>query len=124
MTPNEAKEWRKVLSPTEIEQILIEYDAIKQGVCARILGVPTGSKHWVRRSHAAAERLVKCEHTALTLIRVLENQMEMARFQIKTSDIRCSNCEGQGELPETLPDNEEGEKRSCVICKGTGRKWL
>lgn len=112
MTDEEAKGWLDNLPRDRQLEILKEYHALKEGLCARILGVATGSEWWVQASIERATQLRKFEALFRKLTHAISEGLEDAVWSVRQS--KCWNCLGRKEI----------NGHSCVICKGTGLTYL
>ncbi len=109
MNIDEAKDWLDQMSEEQQVQIIKDHHQLKQELCAKILGVPTGCDDWVNRSLKRAVNLRSCEHHLRVLITGTSTLLEQAKWDTFIEE--CSNCQGTKRV--------QGEP--CCSCQGTGR---
>lgn len=112
ITDKEAAGWLDNLTREQQIEILKQFHAVKEGVCARVLGVATASDWWVQAATERAEQLRTVESCYNTLVHGLRETLEETTW--RTQVRKCFNCLGK----KTVGDH------SCVICKGTGIRYL
>lgn len=86
--------------------MVIEYHALRQGLCANTLSIPTGANDWVSRSIDRAMHLRNCETQLRILYHEVSAAFEKAKWETKITE--CFNCRGEGTV--------NGE--TCCICMG------
>lgn len=107
VTDKEADEWIGNMKPEQIRKIVQEWHALKQGLCAQILLIPTGCDDWVSRAIAAGNRLRRAENALRKLVGEIESSCIGARNEVRNTT--CTNCMGSGETGG----------HSCCVCHGT-----
>ena len=112
ITDKEADQWIAGMKPEAIRKIVQEYHALKQGLCDRVLLVPTGADDWVDRAIAAGGRIKECELQLRKFVNTVETACIDARFGVQGTT--CTSCMGSG----VVSDN------SCCSCAGTGIRRL
>jgi hypothetical protein len=116
MTRDEAKRWLKGMDEDKLISMVLEYDTMKQALCAQTLSIPTGTDDWLDRSLRRAEQLRECEAQLRALIHTTTAALEQAAWRV---NIRvCTNCMGR------KTTGKGADEHSCVICDGTGLRRL
>ena len=113
ITDQEADRWIAGMKPEQIRVMIQEHHALKQGLCAQILSVPTGADDWVDRALTAGRRSKQCEWTLRKLLSVVEVACVDARENGR--ETTCMNCRGSGVVRDDV---------SCSMCRGTGARSL
>jgi hypothetical protein len=116
MTEKEAKGWLDHMDEPKLIKMIMEYDTMKQALCARTLSIPTGTDDWLERSILRAQQLRECEIQLRVLINTTSAALEQASWMslIRT----CTNCMGR------KTTGKGDEECSCAICGGTGLRRL
>ena len=113
ITDQHAKEWLEHLSKDELIQLLKEHTELKQGLCAQVLHVPTGTDNWVQRAIRRGIELYDNECRFRKLTYKMSEMLLDAKTRTRIEE--CINCSGTGQVTE---------EETCSICKGTGRRPL
>ncbi len=105
----DAERWLDGLEREGLITLIAEFYALKQNLCAQVLGIPTGTSDWVDRAIEQAENLRKRSNL---LYRIIHRGLaELQEAQEVLLSEKCPNCRG-----EKTVGNE-----TCVICHGLGR---
>lgn len=116
MTEKETSEWLDDLSKPEnrekLVQILQEYYTLRNHICERVIGVPTGAADWIKRAVHRAHKLRDIEHSYRRLVRSVTDAVEESTWT--TKETICTNCMGRGLV--------NGD--SCCCCSGTGARHI
>lgn len=108
MNLKEATEYAKKLTPEKMGEILHEHYHLKQNLCAKVLGTPTGAEDWLENSIERAMNLRESDHQLRKVIREGKAMLEEAQW--RTKQTVCFNCRGRKRVGE----------EACCVCGGTG----
>lgn len=109
LTVKQAEELFQQLSHEQVIEMLREYRFVRNAVCERTLGVPTGTANWPHRALRRAKHMRDCEQVLRQVMGNMEAAIITGKAQLREMD--CSNCCGTG-------STSLGSR--CSICGGNG----